>query len=200
MADSDEGTDTARKLRSLVSQLILEGSPSRIYRRSHLGYNAEKTEGVLLHIGRKWLTFGDIWNGHTFDGITLMRVSMIDAVKRFRSEEAEYLKRATALDGSWPGLGSVSHLQLDSTRTLIRSLFERHAGLIEFETKQDSNSIWVGRITEVFDNYFDLLEITHYGSWEAMPTRVQYAQLARISLNTAYTAALAAAGDPQPEV
>jgi hypothetical protein len=152
---------------------------------------ADRVDGFVVAVGRKWALLAATTDGGYFDGFVAVRVRDVRRVRRDRTFE-----RAFAMTRpEWPPVAP-GPVDLDSTTGLLRTLAAT-APLIGIEKEHEREAIWIGTLVDVRRGGVGLREVRPDASWHRRPLWYERRAVTKVSVRTHYLTGLAViAGEP----
>lgn len=155
---------------------------------------ADKIDGYVVGIGRKWLLLADV-PAVRIDGYVAVRLSDVSRVK-VRSTGAFYEQVARAR-GTWPPVAPGT-IDLDTTRRLIATAHD-HAVLVALHPEREATDVcYIGVPTKWRSRGLRLTEVTPSAVWNGWVSKWRFAEITRVGFSGDYEADLLLIAGPPP--
>ena len=158
--------------------------------------NSDRIDGFVVGIGAKWVAIANLGSGIHLDGWCLLRIKDIQSVY-FEPEPDCFEVKALQAREEWPPVAPP--IDLDSSVGVITSTSAATVMLsvhVEFDRP---DICWVGSITAVNQETFELLEVSTRASWNRGPRPVDFDDLTRVDFGAGYEEALSLVAGPPPD-
>lgn len=148
--------------------------------------NADRVDGFVLEVGRKWVLIADTRDGGFFDGLVAVRLKHVVSVE----QDVTFASRFSRTQPEWPPTASAP-FDLDTTQGLLRDLSRLSPVIaIEQEGRFDTAMMWVGKVTEISDGRLWLLEVRPNAKWRKRERGYRLKRITKASVGDEYLTAL----------
>lgn len=157
--------------------------------------DADRLEGFVVGISRKWVALQRVSDRIEFDGWNLIRMKDIQAVSIDPDPECFEVKALKARS-LWPP--SAPELSLDDVGRAVESAASATAMVSVFDEFSRPDVCWIGDVTSLDDSKLHLREVNTRGGWARKPRTFDPADVTRIDFGGGYEEALRLVAGPPP--
>jgi hypothetical protein len=155
---------------------------------------ADKLEGYVVGIGRRWFLLHLLSPDIFLNGYSALRIADVNQVKDLGGTES-FPARALALAGEKPR--RLPEVELSSARTLLATA-GAISPVVSIHTERiEPDVCYVGRPLSATKR-LRLLEVTPQATWESAPSRWAYNDITRVDFGGRYEQALHEVAGPPP--
>lgn len=176
-------------IREKLERALAEQRLVRIVRRLEF---ADREDGVIIALGRKWLLLHRVVDGGHPDGYLAMRVRDVKAVhddKSFASKAAKALP-------SWPPFAPPG-ISLESTAELLASIGADQR-IFGVQKERERSALWIGRLAGLDEKKVWLHEVNPKAKWGKNPVGYKFGDISAVTFGDRYLRTLElAAGQPR---
>ena len=158
---------------------------------------ADRLEGFVVGIGRKWVAIQRLSGMITLDGWFLVRLKDVQAVSLEPDPDC-FEVAALKARAMWPP--TALDVDLDDVVGLLRSASRSSAAAMVsvFDEFARPDACWIGAVTSVDDSTLRLLEVDTRGGWARKPRTFDPADVTRLDCGGGYEEALGLVAGPPP--
>jgi hypothetical protein len=159
--------------------------------------DADRLEGFVVGIGRKWVVLQRLSDQIAFDGWQLIRLKDIQAVSINPNPDC-FEVRALKARSVWPP--SAPALALDDVVGAAGSAYAATGMVSVFDEFDRPDACWIGNVVSLDESKLHLLEVDTHAGWRRKPRRFDPADITRIDFGGGYEESLRlVAGYPPAE-
>lgn len=147
--------------------------------------HADRLDGFVIAVGRKWVLVAKTMDGGYFDGYVAIRVRDVRRVTRDRSFEGVFARTQAEWPPTAPGA-----VDLDSTKRMLRSLAAT-APLVGLEKEREREGLWIGVVVDLRRGWVRLREVRPDATWHRRPVWYECRAVTKVSVGTHYLVGLA---------
>lgn len=156
--------------------------------------HADRIEGFVVGVSKKWVAFQRLSDGMTFDGWVLLRLKDIQAVSTEPDPDSFEVKALKAR-GQWPP--SMPELNLDDAVEVLRTAAGVATVVSVFDEFDLPDVCWIGSVALVNKSKLRLLEVNTRGGWARKTRAFTPDDITRVDVGGGYEEALLlVAGEP----
>ncbi|RHA40985.1 hypothetical protein [Cellulomonas rhizosphaerae] len=185
MPDTTSPTTVRRKLEASFGTQSLV----RIERRPK---RADRVDGFVVGLGRKWVLVAATMDGGYFDGFVAIRIRDIARVRRDRSFEG----RVSRTQPEWPPTAPGA-VELDSTKGMLRTLAAT-SPLIGIQKERERSALWIGQLVEIDRGWLALHEVRPDATWQKRPRWYKLRAITHAQVGSHYLTGLTAVAGAAP--
>jgi hypothetical protein len=181
-------------------RVALLRSGSEMLKRISRTSSGDDVEGFVLAVGSQWVLVATLSDSIYIDGFAVFPVGDVRDVED-RSEEMRFVRRALALQRSWPPPRPRVPLDLDDTVAMLKSIAAAAPVVTVFTERIDDDVCFVGVPMNVRPDSFDLREIRYDATWRIEPSPWSFSDVTRIEFADRYSGiiyAVATESEPAP--
>lgn len=170
---------TRTKLREAIGK-------QRIVRVERKPKFADRLNGFVVLVGKRWALLARTSDGGFFDGYIAFRVRDVKQIKSDRTFESAYARTQP----EWPPM-CPSELGLDGTADVLEGL--GHGGaLVGIQKEDERTAMWIGKLDEVRKKIVYLHEVRPDATWHPAPLGYKLKAITTVEVGTHYLVGLAA--------
>jgi hypothetical protein len=181
-------------------RIALLRSGSEMLKRISRTSSGDDVEGFVLAVGSRWVLVATLSDSIYIDGFAVFPVGDVLDVED-RSDEMRFVRRALALQRSWPPPRPPVPLDLDDTVAMVKSIAAVAPVVTLFTERIDDDVCFVGIPMNVKPESLFLREIRYDATWRAEPSEWSFADITRIEFADRYSGiiyAVATESEPAP--
>lgn len=187
-----QGRRQRRDVAARLGDALGDMSLVRLRRSPH---NADRSDGFVLGVGRKWVLIAPTRAGGRLDGLVAVRLKDVVGVEKDTTFEARFARS----QADWPPTAPMG-LNLDSTTGVIRDLSAISPLIgIEQERRFKSAITWIGTVDEIGKGWLWLNEVRPDATWRKRPRGYRLKRITKVIVADEYLTALTSVAGRGPQ-
>lgn len=173
--------------RRRLDAAIEERRVVRVHRKPRF---ADRLDGVVLRVGRRWALMAKVVDGGYFDGVTAFRLKDIVRVDEDASVAAVFARTRPEWPPTFDG-----EIDLDDIARLLEDIAPTDV-LRGIQKERERSGLWVGLLDQVTRRYVYLHEVRPDASWRATPLGYRLKAITSVDIGSRYLASISAIALP----
>ncbi|TFC05047.1 hypothetical protein E3O42_04115 [Cryobacterium adonitolivorans] len=173
---------TTKRIRKRLGDAIGDQRIVRIERKLKF---ADRIDGFVVLVGKRWALVARSSDGGFFDGYIAFRIRDVKRIKPDRTFESAYARTRPEWPPRYP-----SALRLNSTADLLQGLGLSGA-LLSIQKEKERAAMWIGTVDEVGEKYVYLHEVRPDATWHSSPLGYKLKAITSVEVGTHYLVGLA---------
>ncbi|MFJ2368737.1 hypothetical protein [Microbacterium sp. NPDC087665] len=147
---------------------------------------ADRVDGIVLRIGKRWVLLAQTTDGGYFDGCIVLRLRDVARVTPDETFAQEFVK----MQPEWPPSFPLD-VDLNDAASALGG-FTRQGELLGIQKENERSAIWVGTLDQVTPRYIYLNEVRPDATWHPRPLGYKLRSITRAEVGTRYLFGLSA--------
>lgn len=173
---------TTKRVRKRLSAAIGDQRIVRIERNLKF---ADRIDGFVVLVGKRWALVARSSDGGFFDGYIAFRISDVKRIKPDRTFQSEYARTRP----EWPPRYH-SAIGLKSTADVLQGLGSSGV-LLSIQKEKERAAAWIGTLDEVGKKMIYLHEVRPDATWHSAPLGYKLKAITSVEVGTHYLVGLA---------
>lgn len=147
---------------------------------------ADRVDGIVLRIGKRWVLLAQTTDGGYFDGYIVLRLRDVARVTPDETFAQEFVK----MQPEWPPSFPLD-VDLNDAASALGG-FTRQGELLGIQKETERSAIWIGTLDQVASRYIYLNEVRPDATWHHGPLGYKLRSITRAEVGTRYLFGLSA--------